>query len=65
MAACGRCKKSIRDGEEREFGSETLCDDCYIDAIWPRVRKTYYANDPAEFMRRLKDSYSIRPQQYH
>lgn len=62
---CDKCKRIIVDGEEKEINSKILCDDCYIDAIWPPVRKMYYENDPAEFMRRLKEMYSLHPQQYH
>ena len=62
---CGRCKGTIDDGEERKLGSEVLCEDCYIDRIWPKGGKTYYVNDPAEFMRRLQESYSVHPQQFH
>ena len=32
---CERCKDSIEDGEEREFHSQTLCEDCYMDALSP------------------------------
>jgi hypothetical protein len=62
---CDKCKRTIDPGEERKINGETLCDDCYIDRIWPRVRKSYYQHDSAEFMRRLKESYSVYPQQYH
>lgn len=62
---CSKCKRTIDDGEERKLRSEVLCDDCYINRIWPRVRKMYYANDPSEFIRRLRESYSVHPQRYH
>lgn len=42
-----------------------LCEDCYLELRLPKVGKTFYENDPAEFMRRLKDSYSAHPQRYH
>ncbi|MGC8658226.1 MAG: hypothetical protein ACP5U1_04060 [Desulfomonilaceae bacterium] len=32
---CDRCKQEIRDGDEREFHDQTLCDDCYMDALSP------------------------------
>jgi len=32
---CERCKDSIEDGEEREFHGQTLCEDCYMDALSP------------------------------
>ena len=65
MTNCDKCQKAIEAGEEREYRSQILCEDCYLDAIWPRVRKTYYEHDSAEFMRRLKEAYSLHPQQYH
>jgi len=65
MISCHKCKRAIEDGAEREVNDEILCDDCYIDRIWSKVRKAYYENDPAEFMRRLQESYSVRPQLYH
>lgn len=65
MTNCYKCKRTIEDGAERELNSEMLCDDCYIDRIWPKVRKAHYENDPAEFMRRLQESYSVHPQRYH
>jgi hypothetical protein len=65
MIACHKCNRTIEDGEERELYSEVLCDDCYIERIWHRVRKVYYENDPASFMRRLQESYSVQPQRYH
>jgi hypothetical protein len=65
MLHCNKCKRTIDDGEERNIDPEVLCEDCYIDRIWPKVRKTYYSNDPTEFMRRLQGSYSVHPQRYH
>jgi len=65
MTHCHKCNRIIDAGEERELYSEVLCDDCYIDRIWPRIRKTYYENDPAGFMRRLQESHSVHPQRYH
>ncbi len=41
-----------------------LCEDCYIDEVMPKMPKAHYNND-SEFMNRLKDSYSVHPQQYH
>ena len=32
---CERCKDSIDEGEEREFHGQTLCEDCYMDALSP------------------------------
>jgi hypothetical protein len=32
---CDRCHKDIPEGEERRYYSETLCEDCYMDALSP------------------------------
>ncbi len=32
---CERCKENIKTGEEREFQGQTLCEDCYLDALSP------------------------------
>jgi hypothetical protein len=32
---CDRCKGNIEEGEKREFHGQTLCEDCYIDALSP------------------------------
>jgi len=65
MINCHKSHRTMEDGEERELYSEVLCDDCYIDRIWPRARRVYYENGPAGFMRRLQESYSVHPQLYH
>jgi len=65
MTKCDRCNVKIVKGEERNFNSSILCEDCYIDAVLPPVRKMYYENDSSEFMRRLKDSYIACPQKFH
>ncbi len=64
VMTCDQCRETIPDDEGREFHSEMLCDDCYIDRIFPKVLKTSYPNDAAEFMRRLQVSYSLHPQRY-
>jgi len=30
---CDRCKENIKEDEERELYGQTLCEDCYIDAL--------------------------------
>ena len=62
---CEKCTVKIVRGEERNLNSRILCEDCYIDAILPPVRKMYYEKDSLEFMRRLKDSYISCPQKFH
>jgi len=32
---CDRCEVNIRLGEERKYHSQTLCEDCYMDALSP------------------------------
>ena len=65
LMKCDGCGMAVGEGEFHEFRGRTLCDDCYIDATMPKVRKTWNPNGPAEFMERLKDTYSIHPQKYH
>jgi len=48
----------------KKLHTKILCEDCYIDEFMPKMPKAHYDND-AEFMNRLKDSYSVRKQQYH
>jgi hypothetical protein len=62
---CSHCQSAIDVSEAREHRGMVLCEDCYIQVLWPPVRKMYYENDHAEFMRRLKESYVSFPQQYH
>jgi hypothetical protein len=48
----------------KKLHGKVFCEDCYIDAVMPKMPKAHYDND-SEFMNRLKDSYSVRKQQYH
>lgn len=32
---CDRCKETIEQGEERALHGQTLCEDCYMDALSP------------------------------
>ncbi len=32
---CERCGAEIKQGEEREYYGEVLCEDCYMDALSP------------------------------
>jgi GT2 family glycosyltransferase len=32
---CDKCKDMIQEGEERELHGQTLCEDCYMDALSP------------------------------
>jgi len=64
MVRCPKCKKMIPREDAKTFQKRTLCEDCYIDELMPKMSKAHYNND-AEFMNRLKDSYSVRKQRYH
>ncbi len=64
MKKCARCKAVIRVGDEKSLHSEIVCEDCFIDAIIPKMPKAHYAND-TEFMQRLQESYSVIKQQFH
>ncbi len=64
MKKCTKCNSYLKEVDGREFHSKILCEDCYIDEVMPKMPKSYYDND-AEFMQRLKDSYSVHNQQYH
>jgi hypothetical protein len=64
MPDCAKCNKPIKAEDAKKLHSKILCDDCYIDEVMPKMPKAHYDND-AEFMNRLKDSYSVRKQQYH
>jgi len=64
MKNCNKCNQMIEDGDERELYTKILCEDCYIDEVMPKMRKSHYDND-SEFMQRLKDSHPVRKQQYH
>ena len=65
MNKCEKCNVKVVKGEEKNLNSIILCEDCYIDDVFPPVRKMYYENDSSEFTRRLKDSYISCPQQFH
>ncbi|MCP4117213.1 MAG: hypothetical protein GY737_17820 [Desulfobacteraceae bacterium] len=64
MPKCAKCNNSVNAENIKKQLSKVLCEDCYIDEIMPKMAKAHYDND-AEFMNRLKDSYSVRKQQYH
>lgn len=64
MKKCEKCKSTINEDDGWAFHSKILCEDCYIDEVMPKMPKAHYDND-AEFMQRLKDSYSVRKQQNH
>jgi len=63
MPICTQCKIEIPDGDEKTLHTKVVCAECYIDAVVPGMPKAHYNND-AEFMNRLKDSYSVHKQKY-
>jgi len=64
MKNCAKCKQAIQNGDEKELNRITLCEDCYVDEVVPKMPKAHYDND-VEFMQRLQDSYSAIKQQFH
>lgn len=64
METCKQCNTPLDDEDKKVLQGKALCEDCYIDAVMPKMPKAHYDND-AEFMNRLKDSYSVRNQQFH
>ncbi len=32
---CDKCGQGIREGEEHDYHDQTICDDCYMDALSP------------------------------
>ena len=65
MKLCHICHEKLQDGEGHKLEAMILCDECYLDRVWPKVRQACYENEPAEFMRRLQRSYSVHPQKFH
>jgi hypothetical protein len=64
MKICPRCKVSFQDGDMKYLHGKLLCEDCFIDEVLPKMPKAHYENG-SEFMNRLKESYTVRKQQYH
>lgn len=64
MPICKKCKNKFPEEEMKFLQNYTLCEDCYIDEVMPKMTKAHYNND-AEFMNRLKETYTIRRQKYH
>ena len=64
MKNCAKCKIPVDEDDVRELHSKILCEDCYIDEMAPKMPRSHYDND-AEFMQRLKRSYTVRKQRYH
>ncbi len=57
---CERCKDSIEDGEEREFYGQTLCEDCYMDALSPtRTCDPWAVHSAKSFMKEGGESLQL------
>ena len=54
---CDRCKEDIGEGEERELHGQTLCEDCYIDALSPAKACDPWAVYSAQSFSREDGSY--------
>jgi hypothetical protein len=39
---CGICRSELKAGEEYEYNSKLLCEDCCINSRTPRARKTHW-----------------------
>lgn len=64
MKQCEKCNRILKHGEDKVLHKKVLCDDCYIERVLPKMHKTHEQDD-AEFMRRLKESHTVRKQQFH
>ena len=64
MPVCAKCRGTITNTDAKIHHAKVLCEDCYIDEVMPKMPKAHY-EDGAEFMNRLKDSYTVRRQRYH
>ena len=56
---CQQCQARVPQGEEQRHQGRVLCDECYIEAVWPKSKKPHYKDKASGFMRRLKTTYSI------
>ena len=56
---CQKCGEGTVPEELRSLNGRILCEDCFIDALAPKTLKVAYGSDPADFMRRLKESFSV------
>ncbi len=64
MPDCEKCRVTISNADVKRHHTKVLCEDCYIDEVMSKMPKAHYENG-AEFMNRLKDSYTVRRQRYH
>lgn len=61
---CWRCGRALGPDEGRVRESRAWCDDCYLDAVVPRVRTMNLENNRANFMVRLKYAYPAVKQRF-
>ena len=63
MKKCGKCNTKRRNSDSKAFHGSLLYDDCCIEGTLAEMPKALYDNN-AEFINRLKDTFSVRKQRY-
>lgn len=56
---CFRCGQEIPDGEEMDYYGQTLCEECYLQAMSPNRSCDPWAVRSAQVLSKLDESYSI------
>ena len=51
---CSKCQTEMKRGEEYHHLSEVLCEDCCMDTLTPRARKTHW-----QYLKSIKTEYLI------
>ena len=61
---CEKCGDAIEQGEERELYGQTLCENCYMDALSPsRTCDPWAVHSAKSFMREAGGAVTINPTQ--
>jgi hypothetical protein len=61
---CDKCGDAIEVGEERELHGQTLCDDCYMDALSPaRACDPWAVHSAKSFVRHPSKDPGVNPTQ--
>jgi hypothetical protein len=61
---CDKCGDTIEQGEERELHGQTLCEDCYMDALSPsRTCDPWAVHSAKSFMREMGGTVAFSPLQ--
>jgi hypothetical protein len=59
---CDKCGDAIEVGEERELHGQTLCDDCYMDALSPaRACDPWAVHSAKSFMKQSNQDPGVNP----